>query len=309
MAQPENQQEAAVGRKKSRRGRRAIALSAAGLLAAVIVLSAAVIAYNNLSLCSDAAFAVKLDAAIANGDRWVAEHRAEISETRNAALLTMLRECSDLNDNAVFEDIVNTFLKEALRNYTRCWKREIDPNWPVDAIELHTAISKENIDNQWALYAVAPDKAGVTAEQLDILNRDRWQGRQLTHQLFALTMLRDRNTHDAQLDELIEHLCDRLSGELVFDAAVVDIYIQKVMFVLRAGHPDKIRRRWVERIIANQGPDGGWNDRWLCLTSARRPRFDSPPSDQHATIQAVAALYLVRYAYADRFGIAAAPQE
>jgi hypothetical protein len=66
-----------------------------------------------------------------------------------------------------------------------------------------------------------------------------------------------------------------------------------------------IRRRWVERIIANQMPDGGWNDRWFCFDSGRRPVFGfaRPPSDQHATIQAVMALYLVKYPYAEQFGV------
>ena len=66
-----------------------------------------------------------------------------------------------------------------------------------------------------------------------------------------------------------------------------------------------IRRRWVERIIANQMPDGGWNDRWFCFDSGRRPVFGfaRPPSDQHATIQAVMALYLVKHRYAEQFGV------
>ena len=134
----------------------------------------------------------------------------------------------------------------------------------------------------------------------------QWQRRQLTHQLNALVTLKKRSRKaDEKLDELIEHLCERLSGELVFDIAVVDIYIQKVTFVLRAGFPKKIRVRWVERIIANQLPDGGWNDRWFCFTSGRRPilGFAGPPSDQHATIQALTALYLVKYRYPEHFGL------
>ena len=85
----------------------------------------------------------------------------------------------------------------------------------------------------------------------------------------------------------------------------MDIYIQKVTFVLRAGHPEKIRRRWIERIIENQREDGGWNDRWFCFTSGRRPVFKAPVplSDQHATLQAITALYMVRYKYPEYYGL------
>lgn len=86
---------------------------------------------------------------------------------------------------------------------------------------------------------------------------------------------------------------------------MVDIYIQKVAFILMADHPEKVRIRWIEKIIANQQPDGGWNDRWYCFSSSRIPIFNfaTPPSDQHPTIQAMAALYLVKYRYPEQFGL------
>ncbi|MHC4156757.1 MAG: hypothetical protein ACYST6_17825 [Planctomycetota bacterium] len=135
---------------------------------------------------------------------------------------------------------------------------------------------------------------------------ERWQQRKLTHQLDALLMLSKTTGPSEDLDKLIEHLCHRLSRQLTYDIAVVDIYIQKVTFILRAGFPQEIRRRWVERIIANQLPDGGWNDRWLCLTSdSNKPIFalHQPASDQHATLQALTMLYLVRYKYPEHFGL------
>lgn len=289
-------------------------------LALVIFIAVAIvaaIAYNNISLWSDAPFASRLDSAISRSEKWVEEHRLEILKEKNVALITMLRECNDLRPNPVFGGIVTSFLNEPMTHYSRCWKREVDPNCPIDNLELNTAIANDYIDNKWALYAIAPDKAAVKPEELGLFDAERWHRRQLTHQLFALTMLRDRypaspsakaeaGGSNEQLDTLIEHLCGRLNRDNAFSVPVVDIYIQRVTFVLRAGFPQGIRRRWVERIIANQQSDGGWNDRWLCFTTVRRkPIFSlsETPSDQHATVQAVLALYLVKYRYPEQFGI------
>jgi hypothetical protein len=271
----------------------------------VILIGACVWLYNNVSFMTNERFASRAAISTEKAEKWVEANRSSILKKKNAALLMMLRKCDELKSNSAFEDIVKTFLDTPITNYTTCWKREIDPNRAVDSFDLNRAIEKESIDNKWMLYAIAPDKAHITPEEMFLFDTERWQKRQLTHQLIALVKLRETRGPDPNLDKLIERLCNRISGELYFDLAVVDIYIQKVMFTLMAGHPEKIRRRWVERIISNQRADGGWNDRWFCLTSNRRPTFNfkNRSGDQHATIQAVTALYLVKYKYPEYFGL------
>jgi len=270
----------------------------------VVFIIAAVWAYNNVSLCSDEAFAKRIDIAIEKALTWTKAHRAEILKRRNIGLIKMLKEIEKLRATSVFSDIIGYVISTPAR--PKCWSRLVDPNCPVDELELNITINKESLDNKWVLYAIAPDKAKITPEQMHLFDRNRWQGRKLTHQLDALIILRRTSGPSKELDELIEHLCNRLKKELVFDIPVVDIYIQKVTFILRAGLPQKVRRRWLERIIANQLPDGGWNDRWFCFMSdSKRPLFDfnTPPSNQHATLQALTALFLVRYRYPEYFGL------
>ncbi len=301
---------------KKRSVLRKIVFAGLGLFVFIAVSAIAAIAYNNISLWSDASFARRLDSAISRSEKWVEDNRLIILKERNVALITMLRECNDLKPNPSFRSIVESFLNEPMTHYSRCWKSEVDPNRPIDKLELNTAIAKDYIDNKWTLYAIAPDKATVNPEELGLFDAERWHRRQLTHQLFALTILRDRHPASPsaraeaggsteRLDKLIEHLCGRLNSNTTFSVPVVDIYIQRVTFVLRAGLPQGVRRRWIERIIANQQSDGGWNDRWLCFTTVRRkPIFSltETPSDQHATAQAVLALYLVKYRYPEQFG-------
>jgi hypothetical protein len=280
--------------------------TAAGVIfiALMVLAGAAILAFNNVSFFSSATFAKRVDIAIESSEKWVEEHREDILKKKNIALLKMLDECGKLGPNPVFEEIIESFMEVRVR--PECWKRLIDPNWPVNEWELNRTIESETIDNKWVLCAIAPDKAKVSAEELGLFDPERWQRRKLTHQLDALVELRNRSGRaDEELDELIEHLCNRLSRELIFDAAVVDIYIQKVAFILRAGFPEKIRVRWVERIIANQLSDGGWDDRWLCFNSSSKLEFGftTPPSNQHTTIQALTLLYLVKYRYPEQFGL------
>lgn len=283
---------------------RKAAIAAVVFVVLIAMTGAVMLVFNNISFVGDAAFAKRVDTAIESAEQWVSNNREDISKEKNIGLLKMLRECSEIKHNPMFEEIVKSFL--AARCHPECWKRLIDPNWPVNGPELNRTIEKENIDNKWVLYAIATEEAKITPEEMHLFDPHRWQWRQLTHQLNALVILKKRGRKtDEKLDEFIEHLCKRLSGELIFDMAVVDIYIQKVAFVLKAGHPEKIRARWVERIIANQLPDGGWDDRWFCFTSNKRPIFNfAPPlSNQHATIQALTALYLVKYRYPEHFGL------
>ena len=268
-------------------------------------LAAAVLLYNNISLSSDKAFAGSLNTAIDKAVAWVALNESEIQGSANIALLKMLHDCDQMCPNSTFSKLINSFMLR--RSRPNCWKALIDPDWSVRQSELNTTIKRENIDNKWILYAIAAEKANVTPEQLGLFDRDRWQGRQLTHQLWALIHLRERTTVNGDLNSLIEHLSGRIAGELNFDIAVVDIYIQKAAFVLKAGFPEKIRRRWIERTIENQQDDDGWNDKWFCLRSQSTPIFklQATPSDQHATIQALWLLYQVKYRYPEHFGIGA----
>jgi hypothetical protein len=272
------------------------------ILLCCIVLWAAAMLYNNVSMQNNKAFSASLDKSISEAAAWISERESAILNTPNVALLKMLDECDKMHPTPEFSGMVKKFMLKGAR--PKCWKALIDPNWPVDKIELNETIKREYIDNKWILYALSPQQADVTPEQLGLFNYDAWNGRQLTHQLWGLIRLREQAADKTKLDKLIEHLCRRLTNELYFNAAVVDIYIQKNAFVLRAGYPQKIHRRWIERVIENQRSDGGWNDKWFIFTSSRKPTLEQMQSDPHATIQAIWLLYQAKYKYPEYFGLA-----
>ena len=255
---------------------------------------------------NDEEFARKLDISLKNATIWVKTHREDIIKGGNIALIKMIQDADSVCADPEFSSLVDEFM--AILSRPDCWKAMLDMKRSVNYFDINQTITKEIIDNKWALYAIAPGKAKLSEKQLDeFYDGDLWQGRQLTHQLWALCLLCEHRPADERIEHLMEHICDRLANELKFDMAVVDVYIQKNAFIIKAGYPDKINRRWIERIIENQQDDGGWNDRWLCFrsyTDSRRPVFTSyPPSNQHATVQALWLLYQVQHRYPKHFGM------
>lgn len=263
------------------------------------------IASNNCSLYSDKKFSGAIDKAIEKATEWVHKNETDILTVRNVALIKILQDCNALYPAGNLGVICDKFM--ATPATPACWKGLINPNYDVQKWELNLAIKNEYIDNKWILYAIAPDKAEITPEEMYLFARDKWNMWRLTHQLWALIHLR-KTQPNVNNEELIDHLCNRITRQLTFNLAVVDYYIQKTAFVIYSGHPEKIRRRWVERVLNNQRTDGGWNDRWLCFESRKhqiRPVFSisRPPSDQHATVQALWLMCQVKYRYPQCFGI------
>ena len=134
------------------------------ILFAVVFGSVLIIAFNSCSLWSDRKFSNKLDKAIEKAADWVHNNEAEILRVKNVALIKMLQDCDALYPAGNFAVICDKFM--AAPAEPACWKALIDPNFPVQKWELNQTIKNESIDNKWILYAIAPDKADITPEQM-----------------------------------------------------------------------------------------------------------------------------------------------
>ncbi|UCD28274.1 MAG: hypothetical protein JSV03_14495 [Planctomycetota bacterium] len=124
----------------------------------------------------------------------------------------------------------------------------------------------------------------------------------MSHQLWSLWHMRVINKDPRVTDQLLEELCRRIARENTMDLRANDLYFERAAFILMAGHPEMIKRRWIERIIENQNNDGGWRDPWYFFGSTGQWGHLSS-SNSHSTMLALWALYRVRYVYSEQFGL------
>ena len=149
---------------------------------------------------------------------------------------------------------------------------------------------------RWIAFALAPKEYPLSEEDnASFVSPTRHHRVDLTHQLLALLILRDRGQVNDNHDELIDTLCDRIASECAWDFRVTDLYLQRVAFLLAAERDDLIKRRWVERILANQQPNGGFLKSWYGLGPGRfEVRFGKAATTRHATVQGVWILVMLK---------------
>ena len=273
-------------------------------LCAVLVFAA--YRYNNRPRMSEAAFADAVARAVERGRGWVRQHPdLLLRQNRNAALFCMLQEMDRLHPTPAFRELVAQCMAEPAS--PGFWMRLLNPNRRVRAGPMNRALRETTLGNRWLIYALNPEGVRLTpVEERTLFDSERSKRRQLAHQLWAVWQLRRVSGDPRATDRLITRLSERITGESAVDIRVHDLYCERVTFVLMAGHPEMINRRWVERIIENQEQDGGWNDQWYGFSST--PQWgDNPDSNEHTTLLALWALYQVQYGYPEAFGLPASP--
>src|SRR5581483_2049957 len=119
-----------------------------------------------------------------------------------------------------------------------------------------------------------------------------------THQLLSLILYRERGHNSPEVNSIINRVCEGIAGEEGWDIRVTDLYLQRVAFLLAAGRPDLVKRRWIERILANQKQDGGWAPSWHGFgQNLFEFHYQVDQATPHASIQGIWVLYLLKYRY------------
>jgi hypothetical protein len=239
-------------------------------------------------------FATQLDDALRRSTEWMIAH----PELENTALLHMIADMSQMSGDARLRDIASRFLNGATDSLS-LWRRLVDPTWPRVQGALRSELDLYQEYQRWMLYGAAPDLVPLTAEERDnMFSPDRYWWGKRTHQLFALLFYRDRKPETAGLASLIDTLAVRIAREQRWDVRVTDLYFQRAAFLLAAGRPDLVQRRWIERILDHQQSDGGWIEAWhgfgpgaFAFTTATQH------STSHPTVQAAWILCMLKYRY------------
>ena len=241
-------------------------------------------------------FKTDLDQALDLGVGWIVNKRAVLEKgTANSALLHMLHEMRNPVAYPEIGKIVDVHLQN--RSKRDFWRLLIDEKAETGSLYLQP-LSKYDEFQRWLAYAVNPERIRLSEEdQGGLLSPDGNRSRDLTHQLFALNILRAREHGDEELDELIDKLCERIAADIALDFRVTDLYLQRVAFVLAAGRHDLIKRRWIERILENQNGDGGYHFSWNGWGPHPLHLFDARKPLAHPTVQGVWVLYMVKHRF------------
>jgi len=226
------------------------------------------------------------------------EHRSRTRDLiSNFALLLMVTDSARLSGDKDLQNIVDS----AVRTYPNTsWMRMVAPKAPF--IPPSPGEFRDALDYQrWFFWAMAPDQIQLAPnERSDLDSPDRMGRGRLTHQLLTWVLYRNLHGSTPELEARIRHLAERVAGEASLDFRITDMYLQRVAFILYAGHPDLIRARWVDRLLDGQQSDGGWTWAWFGWGPPFfQLRFPEELSSVHPTAQGLWITYMLKYRYPD----------
>ena len=298
----------AIGRTAEKKGfvRRLVPLVLTAILV-VIALFALAVLNNNYSLSkpSRTEFNAQLDRAIDTSTAWIVQH-PEIQG--NPPLMFMLGDMAEISGDPRLHTYVESYLNSKWARqpgkpatwYHAHW---VDPSVPLPMIS-DSEFQDLIFQDRWYMYATAPDRVPLPADsRADLFSPTKYSwGTRLHLQLIALDIYRHFNGPSPELNAAINPVTEGVAHDAYWDFRVSDSYEQRSAFILAAGRPDLVRSRWIDRILANQQPDGAWNYCWYgwCRGVFEFRLGDSARGDQgHSTVQAAWALYQLKYRHQD----------
>jgi len=214
----------------------------------------------------------------------------------NAALMHMVADCALISGDQRLQSLAAAYFRVNVKPYR--WGRLVDPNSPIERLPDDVFRSIDNYQ-RWFLHAVAPTEYPLSAEdRADMFSPDKYRTGRATHQLLALYLYRKHNGSNPHLDWLIRHISVRIASEASIDFRVTDLYLQRISFLLAAGQQNLVKRRWVERALDAQQPDGGWLSSWYgWQPTPYRFQFAEESSTSHPTAQGMWIIYMLKYRY------------
>ena len=271
------------------------------ILAAVFLIPIAWLVFdNNVSLTGTtrAEFQEDLDRGLDRSMNWVFQQKVYLcGRSANDALLFMIYDMNHHVPHPEFESMLTIYARTHTSEKS-VWRRFVMPQAEVANVDL-TLVAARSDYLRWIAHAFSPEDVPLTDEDREsMLAPYRHRRGSATHQLYALMQVRGHGRTSMNVDDLIDTVCERIATEASLDIRVTDLYLQRVAFILAAGRPDLIKRRWVERILDHQQPDGGFLNSWHGWgPGVFTLHFKTERSTAHATIQGVWLLHMLKYRY------------
>ncbi len=235
--------------------------------------------------------------------QWLSNRYPDIKNTHNPALWWMLKEATDINDNKKLADIFQQYKTEYLdANPTNIWTPYFRKFYRPLVPEIST-FNRYSPYQTFFIYALSCNKAlaqePIIQDQLhaNFCSMHYLSPRCVTHQLMAVHLMQERYCGDnQQLETLANALQSIIVDELTYDFRVTDAYLQRVLMLAQSENFAAIKPVWIQRILAAQNDDGGWDDAYPVLSlsdtkvigwSSTLPGLISTKSNFHATAQGI----------------------
>ena len=208
----------------------------------------------------------------------------------------MIADMAELSGEPRLKRIVDGFLKSSGQSPS-IWHHMVDGTLPV------RPLARGNLDQlvgyqRWIANGIAPRGAAhrVGAIKHVLAGQVRLGARALISSSPCSSTASGSRTKRSRPWSI--DLCTGIAFEANWDVRVTDLYLQRVAFLLAAGRPDLVKRRWVERVIAKQEQDGGWIGSWYGWGPRLFEfRLRKPPPQSHTTVQGMWILYMLKYRY------------
>lgn len=241
---------------------------------------------------------------------WLIAHQSEILSDANPALWWMVRDSGIVSGNVHLKELYGKYYARHLRSdATNIWHHFFDSRSAVqipvyrlghfpdyNLLFLYGLSCQADLRNDSRLTRFLAVDACPRFATLAY----REDSACATHQLMGIHFMRQRACQGANhTAALFQALQDRIVLEATWDFRLVDPYVQKVLMLAESGAADRIKPRWLRRILDAQRPDGGWDDFEVLVSlgsqralgwSGGSVRTRLPQSNFHTTAQ---GLYLM----------------
>lgn len=236
---------------------------------------------------------------------WLLDHREEILHDGNPILWWMLGESARVSGDQRVKNLFDEFSG----NFDRVlpysvWQAQFHPERFRSGIFSASEYGSLVEYQQYFLYTRTCSQQLAQEPLIQAQNNPNfcWGGSRIirpacvTHQLMGYRFAQRNQCTVDHLDESITVLQSTIEKQLRYDPRVVDVYIQRVLMLIDSGARDRVKSRWLERVINAQRKDGGWSDVHPLIPvggdkyfgfNATGVTIAEPTSNFHATAQGV----------------------
>lgn len=217
---------------------------------------------------------------------WLMANREAVLRDRNPMLWWMIGQSAESTGDARLQALFADFQREYDRLYGDIFLQAFFKTQQYWGVNIPASAYAGIADyQQYFLFGLTC--GGELAQQPAIIAQHAtdfcWKSHPagptcVTHQLMGYRFLQrtgcDRVAH---LDEKVAVLQRSIERQLTWDPRVVDVYIQRVLMLADSGARDRIKPRWLQRVLQAQLADGSWSNRQplLALGGGRYLGFDA----------------------------------